>query len=97
MRADLLRELGRDGEALDGYNTAIALGYDFIPVRVNRAALHYNAGSFGLALADMDNVIDAEPEKSSHYENRAAIYRALGREDLCLRDISMAKRCSEPA
>jgi tetratricopeptide (TPR) repeat protein len=97
LRADVLRELGRVDEALEGYDTAIALGYESMAVRVNRAVLHYNNGSYRLALADMDHVIDRDGRDASQYENRAAIYQAMEREDLYLRDLAAAERCREAA
>lgn len=96
LRADVLRELGRVDEALEGYDTAIALGYDLTAVRVNRAVLHYNNGSYRLALSDMDHVIAREAQEAAHYENRAAIYQAMNWEDLYLHDLRAAQRCREP-
>jgi tetratricopeptide (TPR) repeat protein len=95
LRADVLRELGRTEEALEGYYTAIALGYDSTALRVNRAVLHYNNGAYGLALSDMDHVIGLEADHGEHYENRAEIHRAMHQEDLYRRDIAMAERCRE--
>jgi Flp pilus assembly protein TadD len=66
-------------------------------VRVNRAVLHFNAGLYDLALADMHHVIALDPDEASHYENRAAIYEAMRRDDLHQRDIAMAERCKEAA
>jgi tetratricopeptide (TPR) repeat protein len=97
LRADLLRELGRIDEALEGYDSAIALGYDSTAMRVNRAVLHYNNGSYAQALADMDHVIALDPDDGAHYENRAAIYQAMQREELYLRDLEMAERLSVAA
>src|ERR1700731_1703915 len=37
LRADMLRELGRGDAALAGYDIAIALGYDALAARINRA------------------------------------------------------------
>jgi tetratricopeptide (TPR) repeat protein len=97
LRADVLRELERNDEALFGYDTAIALGYDSTAARVNRAVLHYNNGSYGLALVDMDHVIALDAQDPSHYENRAAIYQAIDREDLYLRDLGLAEHVRETA
>ena len=95
LRADVLRELGRTEDALEGYYTAIALGYDSTALRVNRAVLHYNNGAYGLALSDMDHVIGLEADHGEHYENRAEIHRAMHQEDLYRGDIAMAERCRE--
>jgi tetratricopeptide (TPR) repeat protein len=97
LRADVLRELDRADEALEGYDGCIALGYEATAVRVNRAVLHYNNGSYALALADMDQVIAREARDPAHYENRAAIYQALNLEELRLRDLATAELCREAA
>jgi tetratricopeptide (TPR) repeat protein len=97
LRADVLREFDRADEALEGYDACIALGYDSTAARVNRAVLHYNNGSYGPALADMDHVIAREAREAAHYENRAAIYRAMNLEELCLRDLAKAELCRQAA
>ena len=68
LRADTCRELGNAAAALAGYDTAIAMGYEAVAVRINRAVLHYNNGCFDLALADMDHVITLDPQEAGHYE-----------------------------
>jgi hypothetical protein len=40
----------------------------------------------------MDHVIALDAQDPSHYENRAAIYLAINREDLYLRDLDLAER-----
>jgi tetratricopeptide (TPR) repeat protein len=92
LRADVLRELGWSDEALDGYGIAITLGYDSAALRVNRAVLRYNKGTFALALSDMDRAINLESGCAEHYENRAAIHRAMECDDLYRRDLVMAER-----
>ena len=66
-------------------------------MRVNRAVLHYNTGSFELALADMNHVIGLDPQEAAHYENRAAIYEAMNQHDLHQRDLAIAERHTEAA
>lgn len=97
LQADVLRELGRGDEALQGYDAATALGYKSTAVWVNRAVLHFNNGSYDRALADMDAVIARDGDNADHYENRAAIYKAMAYEDLCRRDLTAAQRCREAA
>jgi predicted Zn-dependent protease len=97
LRADILRELDRAEEALEGYDACIALGDDSTAVRVNRAALHFNNGAYGRALADMDHVIAREAQEPAHYENRAAIYRAMNLEEPCRRDLASAELCRQAA
>ncbi len=97
LQADALQDLERFDEALESYDAAIALGYDSTAARVNRAVLHYNNGSYPLALADLDHVIARETDNADHYENRAAIYKAMDRADLHLRDLEMAQQCRRVA
>jgi tetratricopeptide (TPR) repeat protein len=96
-RADILTELGQPRLALAEYDRAIAIGHDSIAMRVNRAVLHFNNGTYELALSDMDDVIARDTHDAAHYENRAAIYQAMGRQDLYSREIEMAKRYTEHA
>ena len=83
--------------ALQGYDAAIQLGWDSAPIRVNRAVLRFNNGEFGSALADMDQAIALDPDDPDHYENRAAIYSDMDRQDLYLRDLRLMARCRELA
>ena len=96
-RADILTELGQPRLALAEYDRAIAIGHDSIAMRVNRAVLHFNNGTYELALSDMDDVVARDTHDAAHYENRAAIYQAMGRQDLYSREIEMAKRYTEHA
>ena len=68
-----------------------------IALRVNRAVLHFNNGSYDLALADMNEVIARDRQNAAHYENRAAVYQAVNQHDLCQRDLDMVERCKELA
>jgi tetratricopeptide (TPR) repeat protein len=97
LLADSLRELGRFDEALERYDAAIALGYDSIPVRVNRAAMRYNNGSYELALLDMNQVIARDANHAAHYENRAVIYQAMNQQALYLCDLDLASRYRDAA
>ena len=45
----------------------------------------------------MDAVIARDGDNADHYENRAAIYKAMAYEDLCRRDLTAAQRCREAA
>jgi tetratricopeptide (TPR) repeat protein len=95
VRADIFSVLGQPDAAIAEYDKAIGLAPDSIPMRVNRAVQHFNNGSYELALSDMNEVIAREPREPLHYENRAAIYQAIDRRDLHLRDLDMAERCKE--
>lgn len=97
LRAELLSGMGRTDEALADYNGAISLGFDTIPARVNRAALYYVQRSYELALSDMNYVVAQDPQEPAHYENRAMIFQAMNRPDLCSHDLSLAERCKQAA
>jgi tetratricopeptide (TPR) repeat protein len=96
-RAEIFTELGQVDAAIAEYDRAIVLAPDSIAVRVNRAVLHFNGRSYEQALSDMNDVIALDPQEPAHYENRAAIYQAIDRQDLYLHDLGMAERCKEPA
>jgi Tfp pilus assembly protein PilF len=96
-RADIFSLLEQPDAAIAEYDMAIGLASQSIPMRVNRAVLHFNNGSYERALSDMHDVIARDPGEAAHYENRAAIYQATGRRDLELRDLDMAERCKERA
>ena len=96
-RAEIYTELGQVEAAIAEYDRAIALTDDSIAMCVNRAVLHYNNGAYELALADMNDVIARDPQNPDHYENRAAIYQAIDRQDLYQRDLGMAELCKEAA
>jgi tetratricopeptide (TPR) repeat protein len=96
-RAEIFTELGDADRALSEYDQGIAVAPDLIAMRVNRAVLHFNNGAYQRALADMDDVIARDADEPAHYENRAAIYQAIDRQDLYLRDLNMAERCKEAA
>jgi tetratricopeptide (TPR) repeat protein len=96
-RAEILTELGDTDRALAEYDQGIAVAPDSTAMRVNRAVLHFNNGAYQRALADMNDVIARDADEAAHYENRAAIYQAIDRQDLYLRDLDMAKRCKEAA
>ncbi len=96
-RAEIFAELGQTDAALAEYDRAIAMTDDSVAMRVNRAVLHYNNGAYEQALADMDEVIARDSQNPNHYENRAAIYQAIDRQDLHQRDLSMAEHFKEAA
>ena len=78
LRAEVFDELCRTDDAYGDYCKAIELTPDSITARVNRAVLCYARADFAQALADMNHAIAVDPGETSHYENRAAIYEALG-------------------
>jgi tetratricopeptide (TPR) repeat protein len=96
-RAEIFIELGQPDAATAEYDRAIGLANGSIAMRVNRAVLHFNNKSYERALSDMNDVIALDPREPAHYENRAAIYRAISRQDLYLHDLDTAERCREPA
>ena len=59
--------------------------------------LHFNQGSYDLALADMNDVIARDAPNPAHYENRAAIYQATEHRELCQRDLAIAAQLAGSA
>ncbi|WP_404338619.1 tetratricopeptide repeat protein [Sphingomonas sp. MMS12-HWE2-04] len=97
LRAEVFGVLDRSAEALADLDRVIVADQDAVSARVNRAVLHFNAQSYGLALADMDHVIAVEPDNPEHYENRAEIFRALGDDERCARDMRRAEAVRDEA
>jgi tetratricopeptide (TPR) repeat protein len=97
LSAEILEQLGRDSEAMASYTAAIGLANPPVMAHVNRAVLHYQAGNFTQALADMANAIAADPSNADHYENRAEIYRAMNQPALVDADMIVAQRYREAA
>ena len=95
LRAEVLGEMAMNDEALTDYATSLSLKPDFIPARVNRAILFFDQAAFELAVADMNHVIALDGEQGSHYRNRAEIFRAMNRQDLCEADLAKAERYEE--
>lgn len=91
LRAEICEQLEKPEEALTSYDCAIELAGNLVAARVNKAVLLYNKGLFDPALAEMNSVISIEQSESGHYENRAAIYREMGKWDLCKKDEEMAE------
>ncbi len=91
LRAEICEQLGKPDEALTSYDGAIELSGNLVTARVNKAVLLFNKGLFDPALAEMNFVISIENAESAHYENRAAIYKEMGKWDLCKQDEQTAE------
>jgi tetratricopeptide (TPR) repeat protein len=77
-RAALLRRLGRYGEALADYDTAVDRGLPDVEPHYNRGDLYAELGDLDAAVADFGRVIDLEPDFLAAYVNRAALRYELG-------------------
>ncbi|MFE4515718.1 tetratricopeptide repeat protein [Kitasatospora sp. NPDC056783] len=58
----------------------------------NRAQLHLALGDPARALADLDTVIERDPQNAEYYVDRAALHRATGRPDDAIADYGTAIR-----
>lgn len=61
-RARALMQLGRSAEALNAYNTAIAMAPDFGATYANRGILHDRMGRYEKAIADYEKSLELDPE-----------------------------------
>jgi len=61
-RARTLMQLGRSAEALDAYNTAIAMAPEFGATYANRGILHDRMGRYEKAIADYEKSLELDPE-----------------------------------
>ena len=92
MRAEAAEALGDADGAMADLDAAIALDADLIPARVNRAVALFDRGDYAAALAEMDRIVAIDPGQPDHLENRAEIYRAMGRDDLRSADLDRSEK-----
>jgi Tfp pilus assembly protein PilF len=90
LRAEVLEGLGCDDEALADMDAAVVLDAGSVAARVNRAVAFFRRHDLAAALSDMDAVIALDCDDPDHYENRAAIHRAMGQDDRYRRDLMTA-------
>jgi hypothetical protein len=77
-------------EALADMDAAVVLDAGSVAARVNRAVAFFRRHDLAAALSDMDAVIALDCDDPDHYENRAAIHRAMGQDDRYRRDLTTA-------
>ncbi|MFF4989486.1 tetratricopeptide repeat protein [Streptosporangium saharense] len=65
---------------------------DVARLRHNRAQVYLAMGERDLALADLDTVIEHDPDNCEYYVDRAALYRAAGRAKAAIGDYGTAIR-----
>jgi len=81
---------GRDEEAFQDFNKAIALEPGFAKAYSNRALIHLRRNQLGLALADLSVALKLEPDSAYTYGSRAFVYAHMNRLDLAMRDFNRA-------
>jgi tetratricopeptide (TPR) repeat protein len=88
--AEIHEQMGNIVEALASYDKAIELSPNLVVARVNKAVLLFEKRLFDSALNEMNHVITVEQSEPSHYDNRAAIYKEMGKWDLHQKDLDRA-------
>jgi tetratricopeptide (TPR) repeat protein len=91
LLAEIHEQLGNFDESLASYDKAIELSPNLVIARVNKAVLLFGKSLFDSALNEMNHVIAVEQSEPNHYENRAAIYKEMGKWDLHQEDIETAE------
>jgi tetratricopeptide (TPR) repeat protein len=89
-RANAYRQLGRYGEAVADYSTAIELDPKHANAWSNRGSAYAKLGRPDKALADYSQAIELDPEFASAWHNRGWAYHKLGQPDRALADYSKA-------
>ncbi len=97
FRGDVLRELGRNSEAITSYNRAIAANSQWgkanvADVYLNRGNLYIDQGDYQRAIADYDQVIRLNPKSAVAYALRGLAYQRQGNNRAALSDSNQAAR-----
>ncbi|MEU6991444.1 tetratricopeptide repeat protein [Streptomyces sp. NPDC046465] len=90
QRGDVLRDAGRDEDALADYRRALELDPDYTPVYSSRAVLLSRLRRYEEERADWDRVVERHPDVSWVRVARAAVLRRLGAGDDALADLDRA-------
>jgi tetratricopeptide (TPR) repeat protein len=88
--------LGHDAEAAACFSTCIALAPDFWPLAYKRGIVHLRRREFSLACADLDRVVEAQPEMVEARINRALALVGAGRSSDAERDLTAALEREQP-
>lgn len=91
-RADLLRALGRDAEALEDYQRCLALQSKQTDAYVGMAQVHEKQGNLMLARESYDKMVKADPAAASAYLLRAEFLRSHGEFDAAVADCDQATK-----
>jgi tetratricopeptide (TPR) repeat protein len=89
-RGELLADEDRAQEALDAFQSAIALDATCSQAIHNRAVSHARRGEFAAALDDFNRVIELNPGLDVAYRNRAELLAVSGRFEEAVADYSRA-------
>ncbi|MBK8500042.1 MAG: tetratricopeptide repeat protein [Flavobacteriales bacterium] len=91
-----LTNAGRHQEALEVFDRALMLKFDYGDAFYNRGLAHFNLGQYEAAIADYTSAIRYRPELAEAWHNRAGTYYTLGRPALALPDALKAKDLGYP-
>jgi tetratricopeptide (TPR) repeat protein len=90
-RAEVLKKEGKLEGAVKDYTEAIRLLPTFAYHHNNRGDVYFERKEFQKAIADFTEAIKIDPANVYFYEDRAKAYRALGQEELAIKDELLAK------
>ncbi len=91
-RANVLKTLGRGGEALDGYARALELKPDWAQAENNRGTVLQAQGRHEEALAAYDRALASSPEYAEALNNRGSVLQDLKRPAEALESYDRALR-----
>lgn len=92
MRALAYSLLGKYGDAVQDYDSAINLIPDFPVALNNRAWAYFKWGRIREGLPDVQRSLTLDPSSAHAYDTRAHIYQWLGQGDQALQDYDAAMR-----
>jgi tetratricopeptide (TPR) repeat protein len=96
-RANALRLLGRNNEALADYGRALAIDPHYTAARYNRGTVYLANEEWDLAIADFDGVLKLEPARADAYNNRGLAELNRGQIDQAIADFSTGIRLDPAA
>ncbi|MFN6568614.1 tetratricopeptide repeat protein [Dendronalium sp. ChiSLP03b] len=100
FRGDVLRELGRNEEAITSYSRAIEANSEWgsasvADVYLNRANIYSDRGDYRRAIADYDRVLRLNPKSAVAYALRGLVYQRQGKSKAALSDFNQAARIDQ--
>ena len=97
FRGEILRELGRNEEAITAYSRAIEANSEWGSGKIadaylNRANLYSDRKDYRLAIADYDQVLRVNPKNAVAYALRGLNYQRRGDNQAAIKDFNSAVR-----
>lgn len=90
LRATVLRQTGRNAQAVNAYTRAVELQPDNVNVRLGRGLAFQDIGQLDESLQDLDKVIELDPLEPGGWINRSLVWSLRGEPDREIEDLNRA-------